>query len=63
VNWKSIDDHAPPRNGRMVARQALEITSNASAFDIMVQLKTGWRQSGQAGADGLTGTTGALIRR
>jgi len=59
VNGKSIDDYFARETGRMVARQALEITSNASSFDIMVNVHGGG-QSGQAGAV-RHGITRALI--
>jgi small subunit ribosomal protein S9 len=59
VNGKSIDDYFARETGRMVARQALEITSNASSFDIMVNVHGGG-ESGQAGAV-RHGITRALI--
>jgi small subunit ribosomal protein S9 len=59
VNGKSIDDYFARETGRMVARQALEITSNASSFDIMVNVQGGG-ESGQAGAV-RHGITRALI--
>ncbi|MGA1296006.1 MAG: 30S ribosomal protein S9, partial [Burkholderiaceae bacterium] len=36
INGKSIDDYFARETGRMVARQPLELTANATAFDIMV---------------------------
>jgi len=59
VNGKSIDDYFARETGRMVARQALEITSNESSFDIMVNVHGGG-ESGQAGAV-RHGITRALI--
>ena len=49
INGKSIDDYFARETGRMVARQPLELTANATAFDIMVNVHGGG-ETGQAGA-------------
>jgi small subunit ribosomal protein S9 len=59
INGKSIDDYFARETGRMVARQPLELTANATAFDIMVNVHGGG-ETGQAGAV-RHGITRALI--
>jgi small subunit ribosomal protein S9 len=49
VNGKPVDVFFSRETNRMVVRQALELTSNAAAFDIMVNVQGGG-ESGQAGA-------------
>jgi small subunit ribosomal protein S9 len=49
INGRSIDDYFHRETGRMIARQPLEITNNASAFDIQINVDGGG-ESGQAGA-------------
>ena len=59
VNDKPVDEYFSRETGRMVVRQPLELTSNLSAFDIMVNVHGGG-ESGQAGAI-RHGITRALI--
>jgi small subunit ribosomal protein S9 len=59
VNGRSIDEYFHRETGRMIARQPLELTSNASAFDIQINVDGGG-ESGQAGAV-RHGITRALI--
>jgi len=49
VNGKPLTEYFARETGQMVARQPLEITNNAEAFDIMVNVKGGG-ETGQAGA-------------
>jgi small subunit ribosomal protein S9 len=49
VNGKPLDVFFSRETGRMVVRQALEVTNQLNAFDIMVNV-TGGGESGQAGA-------------
>jgi small subunit ribosomal protein S9 len=49
VNGKHVDEFFSRETGRMVVRQALEITNHISTFDILVNV-TGGGESGQAGA-------------
>lgn len=49
VNGKPLDVFFSRETGRMVVRQALEVTSQLGAFDITVNV-TGGGESGQAGA-------------
>ena len=49
VNGKPVDEFFSRETGRMIVRQALEVTKTASAFDIMVNVKGGG-ENGQAGA-------------
>jgi len=59
INDKPIDDYFSRKTGRMIVRQPLELTNNASSFDIMVNIHGGG-ESGQAGAV-RHGITRALI--
>jgi small subunit ribosomal protein S9 len=59
INGRSIDDYFHRETGRMIARQPLELTNNASSFDVMVNVDGGG-ESGQAGAV-RHGITRALI--
>ena len=59
VNGKPVDNYFARETGRMVVRQPLALTDNASAFDIMVNV-AGGGESGQAGAV-RHGITRALI--
>jgi small subunit ribosomal protein S9 len=59
INGRSIDDYFHRETGRMIARQPLELTSNATSFDVMVNVDGGG-ESGQAGAV-RHGITRALI--
>ena len=59
VNEKPIDEYFSRETGRMVVRQPLELTSNLTTFDIMVNVYGGG-ESGQAGAV-RHGITRALI--
>ena len=59
VNGRPIDEYFNRETGRMVARQPLELTNNATAFDIQVNV-CGGGESGQAGAV-RHGITRALI--
>ena len=59
VNEKPIDEYFSRETGRMVVRQPLELTSNLTSFDIMVNVYGGG-ESGQAGAV-RHGITRALI--
>ncbi|MDR3391573.1 MAG: 30S ribosomal protein S9 [Sulfuriferula sp.] len=59
VNEKPVDEYFSRETGRMVVRQPLELTSNLSSFDIMVNVHGGG-ESGQAGAI-RHGITRALI--
>ena len=59
INDKPIDDYFFRKTGRMIVRQPLELTHNASSFDIMVNIHGGG-ESGQAGAV-RHGITRALI--
>ena len=49
VNGKPVDEFFSRETGRMIVRQALEVTKMASTFDIMVNVKGGG-ENGQAGA-------------
>ncbi|HVJ11810.1 MAG TPA: 30S ribosomal protein S9 [Burkholderiales bacterium] len=49
VNGKPVDQFFGRETGRMVVRQALELTKNQATFDIMVNVHGGG-ESGQAGA-------------
>jgi small subunit ribosomal protein S9 len=49
VNGRPIDEYFNRETGRMIVRQPLELTSNATAFDIQVNVDGGG-ESGQAGA-------------
>jgi small subunit ribosomal protein S9 len=49
VNDKPVDVYFSRETGRMVVRQALELTAHTGTFDIMVNV-TGGGESGQAGA-------------
>ena len=49
VNGKPVDEFFSRETGRMIVRQALEVTKTASSFDIMVNVKGGG-ENGQAGA-------------
>jgi small subunit ribosomal protein S9 len=49
VNGKPVDRFFGRETGRMVVRQALELTKNQAAFDILVNVHGGG-ESGQAGA-------------
>ena len=59
VNEKPVDEYFSRETGRMVVRQPLELTSNLTTFDIMVNVYGGG-ESGQAGAV-RHGITRALI--
>ncbi|HSL70540.1 MAG TPA: 30S ribosomal protein S9 [Longimicrobiales bacterium] len=59
INGRPIDQFFHRETGRMIARQPLELTNNAQAFDIQVNV-TGGGESGQAGAV-RHGITRALI--
>jgi small subunit ribosomal protein S9 len=49
VNGKPVDEFFSRETGRMIVRQALEVTKTTSAFDIMVNVYGGG-ENGQAGA-------------
>lgn len=49
VNGKHVDEFFSRETGRMVVRQALEVTNSLGTFDILVNV-TGGGESGQAGA-------------
>ena len=59
VNDKSLDDYFGRETGRMVVRQPLVLTNNATTFDIRVNV-AGGGEFGQAGAV-RHGLTRALI--
>ncbi len=59
INGRPIDEYFSRETGRMVARQALELTDNVSTFDVMVNVHGGG-ETGQAGAV-RHGITRALI--
>jgi small subunit ribosomal protein S9 len=59
VNGRTIEQYFPRETGRMIIRQPLELTANASTFDIQVNVDGGG-ESGQAGAV-RHGITRALI--
>jgi small subunit ribosomal protein S9 len=59
INGRPIDEYFNRETGRMVARQPLELTNNATSFDIQVNV-AGGGESGQAGAV-RHGITRALI--
>ena len=59
VNGKPVDEYFSRQTGRMIVRQALVLTDNGAAFDIMVNVNGGG-ESGQAGAV-RHGMTRALI--
>ena len=59
INGRSIDDYFHRETGRMIARQPLELTNNATTFDVLVNVDGGG-ESGQAGAV-RHGITRALI--
>ncbi len=59
VNGKPLDQYFARETGRMVVRQALELTHNLERFDIMVNVHGGG-ETGQAGAV-RHGLTRALI--
>jgi small subunit ribosomal protein S9 len=49
VNGKPVDEFFSRQTGRMIVRQALEVTKNAGTFDIRVNVYGGG-ENGQAGA-------------
>ena len=49
VNGKPVDEFFSRETGRMIVRQALEVTKNTGAFDINVNVYGGG-ENGQAGA-------------
>jgi small subunit ribosomal protein S9 len=49
INGRPIEQYFQRETGRMVVRQPLELTANASTFDIQVNV-SGGGESGQAGA-------------
>ena len=49
INGRPIDEYFQRETGRMIARQPLELTNNATTFDIQVNVNGGG-ESGQAGA-------------
>ncbi|MEO8718767.1 MAG: 30S ribosomal protein S9 [Burkholderiales bacterium] len=49
VNGKPVDEFFSRETGRMIVRQALEVTKTTSTFDIMVNV-FGGGENGQAGA-------------
>ena len=49
VNGKPVDDFFSRETGRMIVRQALEVTKTGSSFDIRVNVYGGG-ENGQAGA-------------
>lgn len=49
VNGKPVDQFFARETGRMIVRQPLEVTKNAAAFDILVNVYGGG-ENGQAGA-------------
>jgi small subunit ribosomal protein S9 len=49
VNGKPVDEFFSRETGRMIVRQALELTKNTGAFDITVNVYGGG-ENGQAGA-------------
>jgi len=49
VNDKPVDEFFSRETGRMVVRQALEVTNQLGSFDIIVNV-SGGGESGQAGA-------------
>lgn len=59
VNGRPIEEFFHRETGRMIVRQPLELTNNAQAFDIQVNVRGGG-ESGQAGAV-RHGITRALI--
>lgn len=59
VNGRPIDQYFHRETGRMIARQPLELTNNATTFDVQVNVDGGG-ESGQAGAV-RHGITRALI--
>jgi len=59
VNGRPIDEYFHRETGRMIVRQPLELTANATSFDIQVNVDGGG-ESGQAGAV-RHGITRALI--
>jgi small subunit ribosomal protein S9 len=59
INGRPIDDYLHRETSRMIVRQPLELTNNAAAFDIQVNVNGGG-ESGQAGAV-RHGITRALI--
>jgi small subunit ribosomal protein S9 len=59
INGRAIEDFFHRETGRMIVRQPLELTNNAGAFDIQVNV-IGGGESGQAGAV-RHGITRALI--
>ena len=59
VNGRPLDQYFARETGRMVARQALELTNNMGVFDIKVNVHGGG-ETGQAGAM-RHGITRALI--
>ena len=59
INGRALDDYFHRETGRMIARQPLELTNNATTFDVLVNVDGGG-ESGQAGAV-RHGITRALI--
>jgi small subunit ribosomal protein S9 len=49
INGRPIDEYFHRETGRMIARQPLDVTNNALAFDIQINVDGGG-ESGQAGA-------------
>jgi small subunit ribosomal protein S9 len=59
VNGRPLDQYFARETGRMVARQALELTNNLGVFDVKINVHGGG-ETGQAGAV-RHGITRALI--
>jgi small subunit ribosomal protein S9 len=59
INGRPIEQYFHRETGRMIARQPLELTNNATSFDVQVNVDGGG-ESGQAGAV-RHGITRALI--
>jgi small subunit ribosomal protein S9 len=59
VNGRPLDQYFARETGRMVARQALELTNNLGIFDVKINVHGGG-ETGQAGAV-RHGITRALI--
>ena len=64
VNGRPLDQYFARETGRMVARQALELTNNMGVFDVKVNVHGGG-ETGQAGAmrHGITPHSSITMRR
>jgi len=64
VNGRPLDQYFARETGRMVARQALELTNNLGVFDVKINVHGGG-ETGQAGAvrHGITRLSSITMQR